>query len=681
MILSDRSLREQINAGRIVIDPLDTSAIQPSSIDVHLDRFFRIFLNHTKTVIDVKEDLRDLTQLVEIEENGAFILHPGEFVLGSTLEHITLPDDLVSRIEGKSSLARLGLLIHSSLPGSETVFVLENEHLIQRDIESVVRKQQRAYVVGFDPDTFEVGFHEITGWYEGPPDRIYEIALGSGRTVRVTAGHNLFSLNREGELVKLRASQLVAGVHVAIPSAIPSPPAQARELRVLDHAPDLVPLELTVTGPSIDKLFAKHRDEIVEQLHKRGIRHVEYYRARRRLPLDIVRTIPGAVDGLTAADRLGWRGGQNTLPAVIRLTTDVAWMLGMYVAEGFRRRQQVVISNTDQVLLDRVDSALSELQLSRHRGPGAITIGSSAFSAVLDWIGTGGKAPTKRVPPIVFSWPEDLIEAFIAGVVDGDGSTDGGRMSVWTTSFGLVSDLLVLFALLGKRAGSCQRPARGNAVTAWQVYVPDNEHKLLTSVPLMDELLVQLRHVAGLTQRQLAELAGYSNPTDVANIETRSNRDAIRRRTLRRLVDALGQRLEVGQLQRLTRLLNGGLAWDRVVEVRDTGVVEPIYDLEIRPAGRKIENFLAGSGGVFVSNTAGFIDPGFTGHITLELANVATLPITLYPGMKIGQLSFMQMTTPADVPYGAASLGSKYQGQRGPTPSRYFENFASENER
>ena len=125
----------------------------------------------------------------------------------------------------------------------------------------------------------------------------------------------------------------------------------------------------------------------------------------------------------------------------------------------------------------------------------------------------------------------------------------------------------------------------------------------------------------------------------------------------------------------MDRLIDGGLTWDRVVDVRDTGITEPIFDLEVRPNGRKVENFLAGSGGVFVSNTAGFIDPGFSGHITLELANVATLPITLYPGMKIGQLSFMQMTTPADVPYGAASLGSKYQGRRGPTPSRYYENF------
>ena len=128
-------------------------------------------------------------------------------------------------------------------------------------------------------------------------------------------------------------------------------------------------------------------------------------------------------------------------------------------------------------------------------------------------------------------------------------------------------------------------------------------------------------------------------------------------------------------MSRLRRLVDGGLAWDRVVEVVDTGEQERIYDIEVRPNGRKIENFLAGRGGVFVANTAGFIDAGWDGHITLELSNVANLPITLYPGMKIGQISFLRMTTPADVPYGAESLKSKYQGQRGPTPSRYWENF------
>src|SRR5438309_815983 len=114
MILSDRSIREELAAGRIVIDPLDESCIQPSSVDLHIDRYFRVFLNHAMGFIDVREDQEELTELVEIREDDVFILHPGEFVLGSTLERVALPDDLVARLEGKSSLGRLGLLIHST---------------------------------------------------------------------------------------------------------------------------------------------------------------------------------------------------------------------------------------------------------------------------------------------------------------------------------------------------------------------------------------------------------------------------------------------------------------------------------------------------------------------------------------------------------------------------------------
>jgi dCTP deaminase len=114
VILSDRSIREALAAGRVVIDPLDDRAIQPSSVDLRLDQYFRVFLNHTAAVIDVRQDLAELTRVVEIDPPAAFILHPGEFVLGSTLERVALPDDLVARIEGKSSLGRLGLLIHST---------------------------------------------------------------------------------------------------------------------------------------------------------------------------------------------------------------------------------------------------------------------------------------------------------------------------------------------------------------------------------------------------------------------------------------------------------------------------------------------------------------------------------------------------------------------------------------
>src|SRR5690349_7582711 len=114
MILSDRTIREELAAGRIVIDPLGEGCIQPSSVDLHIDRYFRTFLNHTMRVIDVKEPMEDLTQRVEIDQDDGFVLHPGEFVLGSTAERVALPTDLVARLEGKSSLGRLGLLIHST---------------------------------------------------------------------------------------------------------------------------------------------------------------------------------------------------------------------------------------------------------------------------------------------------------------------------------------------------------------------------------------------------------------------------------------------------------------------------------------------------------------------------------------------------------------------------------------
>ena len=114
MLMSDRDIRAQLQAGRIGLDPLNLELIQPSSIDVRLDRFFRLFHNHKYAFIDPREDQAELTHMVEVASDEAFILHPGEFVLGSTFEFVSLPDDIAARLEGKSSLGRLGLLTHST---------------------------------------------------------------------------------------------------------------------------------------------------------------------------------------------------------------------------------------------------------------------------------------------------------------------------------------------------------------------------------------------------------------------------------------------------------------------------------------------------------------------------------------------------------------------------------------
>lgn len=114
MVLSDRTIARLIAEGRIGIDPYDDALLQPSSVDVRVDRYFRVFNNARYPFIDVKESQDDLTEEVSIDDDRPFILHPGEFVLGSTLERVSLADDLVARLDGKSSLGRLGLLIHST---------------------------------------------------------------------------------------------------------------------------------------------------------------------------------------------------------------------------------------------------------------------------------------------------------------------------------------------------------------------------------------------------------------------------------------------------------------------------------------------------------------------------------------------------------------------------------------
>ncbi len=114
VILSDRTIKERVGSGDIIIEPFDEAAVQPSSVDLRLDRYFRVFRNHTLGHIDVKQNIEELTELVEVTDDDPFILHPREFVLGSTLERVAIASDLVGRIEGKSSLGRLGLLIHTT---------------------------------------------------------------------------------------------------------------------------------------------------------------------------------------------------------------------------------------------------------------------------------------------------------------------------------------------------------------------------------------------------------------------------------------------------------------------------------------------------------------------------------------------------------------------------------------
>src|SRR5262245_12439083 len=191
VVLSDRTIRRLLAEGRIGIDPYDETLLQPSSVDVRVDRYFRVFRNSRYPFINVKEAQEDLTELVSVD-GDPFILHPGEFVLGSTLERVTLPDDLVARLEGKSSLGRLGLLIHSTAgfidPGWDGHVTLELSNVANLPITIYhgMKIGQLSFVQLTEPAETPYGAGTLGSKYQGQqgptPSRYWQNFAGESTT-------------------------------------------------------------------------------------------------------------------------------------------------------------------------------------------------------------------------------------------------------------------------------------------------------------------------------------------------------------------------------------------------------------------------------------------------------------------------------------------------------------------
>ncbi len=190
-VLSDRTIKEELAASRLVIEPLDEANIQPASIDLQLDRVFRIFRVTQRPFVDVRQPMEDLTELVTIEDEEPFIIQPGTFVLGSTLESVTLPDDIVARVDGRSSLGRLGLLVHATAgyvdPGWTGKLTLELSNQSQMPIALYygMKISQISFLRMSTPVDRPYGSESLASRYQGQtgptPSRIFQDFRPDGR--------------------------------------------------------------------------------------------------------------------------------------------------------------------------------------------------------------------------------------------------------------------------------------------------------------------------------------------------------------------------------------------------------------------------------------------------------------------------------------------------------------------
>ncbi len=481
MLLSDTDLKAAIASGALSLSPYDEAMVQPSSIDVRLDRFFRVFANHRYTHIDPAVEQDDLTELVEPNGDEPFILHPGEFVLGSTYEVIGLSDSLASRLEGKA------LAIDTEVPtpwGWTTM-----EHL---EVGDEVFDETGA------PTT-------VVAATEVMSDRpCYEVLLSDGSRFVADEAH-LWVTRTKAERVRGAGGMSRTTAELA---------RTLRAGREWNHHIDLA-------GPA-------------------------QYADRDDLPVDPYVLGVWLGDGTTAAD-----GGLNSVMRAEGLLGD-KHVPATYLTAGYEQRL-----------------------------------------------------------------------ALLQGLMDSDGYADEiGRCEFVSTLEHLSDAVLELAASLGLRPVK-----RKKRVTLYGVEcAPAYQVKFTPHLPVFR------------LSRKLARLA-----------------PKLRQSRFRAVV--------------AVRELSS-------VPVRCIQVAAPSGMFLVGRTFVPTHNSSLGRLGLVTHSTAGFIDPGFNGHVTLELSNLANLPIKLYPGMKIGQICVFQLSSPAEHPYGSSIYGSRYQDQRGPTPSRSHLKFS-----
>ncbi len=451
MLLSDRDIKTEVESGRVKLDPYTPELIQPASIDVRLDRYFRVFENHRYPHIDPAEEQPELTRLVEPAGAEPFVLHPGEFVLASTYEVVSLPDDIAGRLEGKALAADTPI----PTPGGW-----------RRMGELRVGEQV------FDEQGYPVTIVAATPVMLGRPCR--EVVFSDGQSLVADVSH--------GWVTRTKSERRHGG-----PGSVRTTADIARSLRSGDEWNHHIPL----AGPA-------------------------------RYP---AQSLPA--DPYDLGSGLG-HGTKTGLPG---------------------------------------SNLVPELYLR-------------------------SSIPQRR--------------ALLQGLLDSGGNVDGHGRCEFVTVDECLADAVAELA-----AGLSCRPVKTKTAAAH-----------------------------GGIERQ---------PAFRVRFTTREQPQRSR----------------------------------AVVDVRETGS-RPVRCIQVSGPGGQ---FLAGTAfipthnsslgrlGLLTHSTAGWIDPGFSGHVTLELSNVATLPIKLWPGMKIGQLCLFRCSSPSEYPYGSSVYGSRYQDQRGPTPSRSYLNF------
>lgn len=632
MILSDADIRKRLAEGTLAIEPLDDPdiQIQPASVDLRLGNRFLEFQRTNIPCIHPNEETEvdDYVDETVVADDDDFVLHPGDFVLGTTVERVRIPDDLVAHVEGRSSLGRLAIVVHASLPADEQVLLwTPTEGMGFYEIGAIVEEERTARAVSFDPVTLSISTHEVTDYITNPPERIYRVTLESGRTVRVTKDHNLFTLDDRGGVTRI-PSEKAEGDLVMVPETLPATPTPVDTLEF--------PSGQTHVGP-----YAGDGGRVTPTSSL----------GEPQVPAG-PRNDPSA--GSTAEE-----------PDGLALSPTLGWLIGRISISGYVGKETLTIESVRESTRARLSPLVEAVDGDVTVEGGTLQIHAPDLATAID--GVTPADPRSGIPTSILNWRQTVLDGILEGLVDGSPTSTADQAVIEGLTEVDADRIVYLATRLGYQTtlSESQSPDTTQDASAWQVTVQPAGRDT-PQIPVPSELLSASRAAAGVNRSAATAPVQSLTTAELRALEA-GDTETIAEDTLRALrgVYAAGG----ADTTRLDHVLDGDIRFERVTAVEPTDSVLKTYDLEVQPNGRGIENFIGGRGGIFLSNTAGLCDPGYEGQITLELSNLGAAPVALSPGMRVSQLTFTELSTPAERPYGA-ERGSKYQGQDGPQASR-----------
>ncbi|MBL7160956.1 MAG: DNA repair and recombination protein RadA [Candidatus Aenigmarchaeota archaeon] len=533
-----------------------------------------------------------------------------------------------------------------SLPFDEKIFVeTENsiervkigelvEHALQGGYEKIGNTLSTALnpmeikAMSFDPDDYKVRSFPITGFMKHKPQDVFLVSLRSGRNVKVTKHHNFFSISTDGSLGPVKTSKLEPGDKIAIASRLPV----ERNAEELDLSEILKGEKLFVRGDQLKDCLISFKEELKEIAFRRNGNRDRAYNwiSRSALPLDVFNTLKERIpEKVYRKLGIGGWSRRNTIPLIINIDSDFMRFLGLYMAEGscvckkYSKNvlvNRVIITNISKNVERDVVSFGEKIGVVFRRSKNDIVTGSRPFALLIKKLDLGDNSYRKKGPDFLLSVGSDNINDFLTGYIIGDGSVNPltGTTTCETTSQELAEDLMSVTQalkiparnsiILRRRTGSnditskseFQRKDLKTFSVRWQTN--QERDSRLEEFPNKNleigSLISALRKKEGLSQNQLAKIAKV-NPSVIHHIESGYIKN-IRKGKLSAILSVFEQEDDIKT--NLKQVVGGDIWFDEVVNIKKIGF-EPVYDIEVMPGGKEVQNFIGGHGGIILHNT------------------------------------------------------------------------------